>query len=83
MGSCGWGDLGEVAIVVGLGGCRADDRRGELDTRGVFDRGKGILIGRAGGEREHEDGEVWGRGVDMERREAGRGLLRFGRTEKE
>jgi len=82
VGSCGWGDLGEVAIMLELGDCRADDRRGELDTRGVFDRGKGILIGKAGGERELEF-EVWGKGVDIERREAGRGLLRFGRTEKD
>lgn len=83
VGSCGWGDRGEVAIVGWLGDCRADDKRGELDTRGGFERGKGILIGRAGGEREHKDEEVWGRGVDMERREAGRGLLRCGRTEKD
>ena len=74
VGSCGWGDLGEVETEGELGGWRAEDNIGE--TREVFERGKGILIGKAGGDKEQEVAEVGGRGVDMERRDAGRGLLR-------
>jgi hypothetical protein len=66
---------------VGSWGCRAEDRIG--DTRGVFDKGKGILIGKAGGDKEQEDAEVGGRGVEMESKDAGRGLLRCGRTEND
>lgn len=53
------------------------------DTKEVFESGKGILIGKAGGEREHEEVDVSGRGVDIESKDAGRGLLRLGRTEND
>jgi len=43
----------------------------------------GTLIGRGGGEREQVDGEVGGKGAEMERRDAGRGLCIWGRTEKD
>jgi len=81
LGNWGWGDLGEETIEVELGGCRAEDRIG--DTNEVFESGKGILMGRAGGDREQEDDEVGGRGVEIESKDAGIGLLIWGRTEKD
>lgn len=73
--------MGEGTTDVEFGGCRAEDKIG--DTNEVLESGKGILIGKAGGEREQEDDEVGGSGVEIESKDAGIGLLIWGRTEND